>query len=65
LKELLLPTSSAYVCCPVLLAGESEETAAERAREVVAACEDVHRSVIRLFDGIDMPASSVWFWPRS
>jgi hypothetical protein len=63
-----------YYCtniyCPLVLpfvlpAGESEETAAERAREVVAACEDVHRSVSRLFEGIDMPASSVWLWPRS
>jgi hypothetical protein len=52
-------------CILVSLAGESEETAAERAREVVAACEDVHCSVSKLFDGIDMPASSVWLWPRS
>eukprot|EP00878_Enallax_costatus_P001071 GHUV01001208.1.p1 GENE.GHUV01001208.1~~GHUV01001208.1.p1 ORF type:complete len:223 (+),score=32.11 GHUV01001208.1:201-869(+) len=45
--------------------GESEETAAVRAREVIAACQAVHASVIRLFDGIEMPASNVWLWPRS
>jgi hypothetical protein len=49
----------------VLLPGETEETAAERAREVVAACQEVHSSVSRLFEGIEMPASSVWLWPRS
>lgn len=47
----------------VSCAGETEETALPRAEEVVAACVAVHNSVMQLFDGIDMPASNVWFWP--
>eukprot|EP00879_Flechtneria_rotunda_P008400 GHRR01008799.1.p1 GENE.GHRR01008799.1~~GHRR01008799.1.p1 ORF type:complete len:200 (+),score=45.70 GHRR01008799.1:650-1249(+) len=43
--------------------GEDEESAAVRAQEVVAACQDVHSAVNRLFVGINMPASSVWLWP--
>lgn len=43
--------------------GETEQSAALRAREVVAACQEVHSNVVRLFDGIDMPASNVWMWP--
>jgi predicted RNase H-like HicB family nuclease len=43
--------------------GETEETALPRAEEVIAACIAVHSSVMQLFDGIDMPASNVWFWP--
>lgn len=44
-------------------AGESEESAAARAHEVIAACNAVYSSVTRLFDGIAMPASNVWMWP--
>jgi len=43
--------------------GETEETALPRAQEVIAACVNVHRSVMQLFDDIDMPASNVWTWP--
>lgn len=43
--------------------GETEETALPRAQEVIAACINVHRSVMQLFDDIDMPASNVWAWP--
>ncbi|KAF6264559.1 hypothetical protein COO60DRAFT_1698177 [Scenedesmus sp. NREL 46B-D3] len=57
---LTLPSKEHFIAS----IGESEETAAERARDVVAACEEVHSSVSRLFDGIAMPASSVWLWPR-
>jgi hypothetical protein len=57
-------------CCALLAvsvscAGETEETALPRAEEVVSACVAVHNSVMQLFDGIDMPASNVWFWPGS
>lgn len=58
---LTLPSKEHFIAS----IGESEETAAERAREVVSACQEVHSSVSRLFDGIEMPASSVWLWPRS
>jgi hypothetical protein len=51
----------APVCrCPV---GETEETALPRAQDVIAACIAVHNSVMQLLDGIEMPASNVWFWP--
>jgi hypothetical protein len=46
-----------------LRTGETEETAQGHAQEVVAACEAVHGCVMALFDGIEMPSSSVWLWP--
>lgn len=45
------------------LTGETEETALIYAQDLVAACQAVHSSVTKLFEGIDMPSSSVWMWP--
>lgn len=49
--------------CALCCAGETEETALPRAEEVVAASVAVHSAVMTLFDDIEMPSSSVWFWP--
>lgn len=56
------------LCCASLLScftGETEETAATVAKEVVDACQAVYSSVSCLLDDIDMPSSNVWLWPRS
>jgi hypothetical protein len=56
---LALPSRETFMA----LIGETEDSAARHAQEVVAACESVHACVMALFEGIDMPGSSMWMWP--